>query len=191
MGAGLAASGMILALRGSGRAAMMRQPTRPPLDESPMKRQKPAIMIAVASVAGVCGLVCAAGPAAAADQVPSMTIIPEYGKAAAKATSSEQLFSTSDSDGNGQIDRAEWQTRKMAIFYIRDRNNDIALSRDEIPGLDSTRFAEADLNGDGALSGLEFNQAAFSQFDKADRNADGVVSRDEFSVYLETLSTPR
>lgn len=120
-----------------------------------------------------------------------MTIIPEYGKLAAGATSPDQLFSVLDSDGNGEIDRAEWQTRKMAIFYMRDRNNDIALSRDEVPGLASDRFAEADLNGDGVLSGFEFNQAPFTQFDKADRNTDGLVSRDEFREYIQALSTPR
>lgn len=119
----------------------------------------------------------------------SENVIPEYGKWASGTASVEQLFSTLDSDGNGEIDRAEWQTRKMAIFYMRDRNNDIVLSRDELPGLDGTRFAEADLNGDGVLSGYEFNQAAFAQFEKADRDGDGVISADEFRAFANALET--
>ena len=119
----------------------------------------------------------------------SENVIPEYGKWASGTASVEQLFSTLDSDGNGEIDRAEWQTRKMAIFYMRDRNNDIALSRGELPGLDGTRFAEADLNGDGALSGYEFNQAAFAQFEKADRDGDGAISADEFRSFANALET--
>lgn len=127
-------------------------------------------------------------PALAQTDSP-MTIIPEFGKSARSASPPEQLFATLDSDGNGEIDRAEWQTRKMAIFYMRDRNNDLVLSRDELPGLDATRFVEADLNGDGVLSGYEFNQAAFAQFDKADRDGDGVLSLVEFRAYAQTLET--
>lgn len=120
-----------------------------------------------------------------------MNIIPEYGKLDPKATSPEQLFAALDIDGNGRIDRAEWQARKMAIFYIRDRNNDIALSREEVPGLYKDRFAEADIDGDGRLSGFEFNQAAFAQFDKADLDSDGAITGEEFVLYLDALNTPR
>lgn len=156
-----------------------------------MKRETFGRLIALVALVAACAGTGAPGQAAAADPASPMTIIPQYGKAGGKAESPDQLFAALDSDGNGQIDRAEWQTRKMAIFYMRDRNNDIALSPEEIPGLNKTRFAEADLNGDGVLSGFEFNQAAFSQFDKADRNNDGAVSAEEFRLYLQTLSTPR
>lgn len=148
-------------------------------------------LLAPAALIVACGLMGSDTPAAAAEGESPMTIIPEYGKSGAEATSPEDLFATFDSDGDGRIDRAEWQTRKMAIFYIRDRNNDIALTRDELPGLDPELFADADRDGDGALSGLEFNQAAFTQFDKADRDNDGFVTRDEFGIYLESLNTPR
>ncbi len=148
-------------------------------------------LVAIAIIVAACGAVDMTGPVAAAGQGSPMTIIPEYSKQKGGPKPTNELFAILDSNGDGQIDRSEWQIRKMAIFYMRDRNNDTQLGRDEIPGLNATRFAEADLNGDGVLSGFEFNQASFSQFDKADANSDGVVTREEFRVYLETLNAPR
>jgi hypothetical protein len=183
------APSFIAPLHAAARATMMRRLGPARLGEDPMERRTPrAIMFACAAAVAGWSL---GGPAAAAEQGSPMTIIPKFGKLDEKTASPEALFSALDSDGSGGIDRAEWQTRKMAIFYMRDRNNDIQLSPEEIPGLAPERFAAADLNKDGVLSGYEFNQAALSQFDAADRNSDGVVSVAEFRAYTETLSTPR
>lgn len=107
-----------------------------------------------------------------------------------RARTAEDAFTVLDDDGSGQVDRAEWQTRKMAIFYVRDVDNNLQLSRGELPKLGPDRFSEADLNKDGALSGYEFNQAAFSQFERADGDgngdSDGAVSASEFRVYMAT-----
>ena len=131
---------------------------------------------------------CLGGLALAQDSGAPTTIIPEYHKMARQAASPAQLLAILDADGNGQIDRAEWQIRKMAIFYMRDRNNDSQLRPNELPGLDHAQFTAADLNGDGTLSGYEFNQAAFSQFYRADDDGDGIVSKQEFEAYAATIS---
>ena len=130
-------------------------------------------------------------PAPAEDPGSPMTIIPDYHKLARGAASPAELFAILDTDASGQVDRTEWQIRKMGIFYMRDRNNDLQLAPDELPGLDRTRFLDADLNSDGTLSGYEFGQADFAQFDKADQDGDGVISREEFSAFASAISASR
>lgn len=110
-----------------------------------------------------------------------------------KARTVEAVFAVLDEDGSGTVDRAEWQTRKMTIFYLRDIDNDFRLSRSEMPGLARNPFDAADADKDGYLSGYEFNQAAFSRFEGADTGGggDGKVSGSEFRSYMENAGTPR
>lgn len=102
-----------------------------------------------------------------------------------RAKTPGEAFAVLDEDGNGQIDRAEWQTRKMAIFYLRDADQNLELSHAEVPGLAQEPFAEADLDRNGSLSGYEFNQAPFSRFEQADADDDAGVSVNEFRAYIE------
>lgn len=129
-------------------------------------------------------------PTQAADARSPTTIIPDYHKLARGAASPAQLFAILDTDANGHIDRSEWQIRKMAIFYMRDRNNDLQLDPDELPGLDTKHFSAADLNADGILSGYEFSQASFSQFDKADGERDDAISKQEFEAFTASIGAP-
>jgi hypothetical protein len=145
-------------------------------------------VLAVVALAATSLLAC---PAPAEDPGSPMTIIPDYHKLAGGAASPAELFAILDTDANGHVDRTRWQIRRMAIFYMRDRNNNLQLAPDELPGLDRTRFLDADLNADGALSGYEFNQASFAQFDEADRNTDGAVSTQEFEAFAAAMGTGR
>ncbi len=99
----------------------------------------------------------------------------------------QALFKLLDGDGNGQLSRAEWKENIMAVFFIRDANRDLKLSRDELPGLKPELFDAADLNGDGFLSGYEFNQAEFTQFGTADVDKAGTITEDEFVAFLKRL----
>lgn len=103
----------------------------------------------------------------------------------APAKTPEEAFAVLDEDGNGQIDRAEWQTRKMAVFYARDADRNLELSRRELPGLAPDAFSKADLDRNGTISGYEFNQAPFSRFDDANTDDDEGVSVSEFRAYIE------
>ncbi len=107
------------------------------------------------------------------------------------AKTAEGVFAVLDEDGNRRIDRAEWQTRKMAIFYLRDADQNLELSRGEVPGLAQDPFAKADLDRSGSLSGYEFNQAPFSRFEEADADDDVGISVNEFRAYIEGGGTAR
>lgn len=102
-------------------------------------------------------------------------------------TDPKKLFQLIDENGNGVIDRSEWSVRKMAVFYIRDANQDMRLSRNEVPGIGGDWFEAADDDKDGFLSGLEFIQADFAQFEAFGANRDGNVTLDEFTVFLRRL----
>ena len=130
-----------------------------------------------------------ASPAFAAGPASPPSLVPKSKQFQGKPTTADELFSVLDADGNGRIDRAEWKTRKMAIFYMRDVNGDIQLSREEVPGLAADVFAAADLNGDGMLSGYEFNQAPFTQFEDAAKGAEAAngISLESFTAYVATL----
>jgi Ca2+-binding EF-hand superfamily protein len=99
------------------------------------------------------------------------------------------LFKLLDDDSNGELSRAEWNNNIMAVFFIRDANRDLKLSKDELPGLRPELFDAADLNGDGFLSGYEFNQAKFTQFAAADVDKAGSITEDEFIAFLDSLKT--
>lgn len=135
------------------------------------------ILVLVAAAAALPRPVLAADP-----KQPGLQDLDALG---GRAKSAEEAFAVLDEDGNGQIDRAEWQTRKMAIFYLRDADQNLELSHAEVPGLAQEPFAKADLDRNGSLSGYEFNQAPFSRFEEADADDDAGVSVNEFRAYIE------
>lgn len=129
-----------------------------------------------------------AAPATAAESKPSA---PGLDARSEDVRTADEVFAALDEDGNGRVDRAEWQIRKMAIFYVRDENHDLQLGRDELPKLGREPFGDADLDEDGSLSGYEFNQATFSRFEHADADDDGAVSAGEFRTYMATGGNAR
>ncbi|MGI9509741.1 MAG: EF-hand domain-containing protein [Geminicoccaceae bacterium] len=94
----------------------------------------------------------------------------------------DELFEYLDSDGDGVITRAEFQTNLFEVFFERDSSENIKIELSETK-LKPDVFAAADTDGDGSLSGVEFNDAAFTQFEAADTNTDGVISREEFERF--------
>lgn len=107
--------------------------------------------------------------------VPITSVAAESG-----APTDKYIFQLMDMDGNQVIDRAEFITQKMMVFYVRDINRDLKLSASELPVFATDVFKSADADGDGSVSAFEFNQAEVGMFENLDENADALITFDEF-----------
>jgi broad specificity phosphatase PhoE len=82
-----------------------------------------------------------------------------------------------DTNGDGQVTKAEYVARHASGFGRKDRNNDGALSPEEHG---HSSFAAADQNQDNQLTPEEFAAIYEDQFDHSyDKNGDGIVTVDE------------
>jgi Ca2+-binding EF-hand superfamily protein len=104
--------------------------------------------------------------------------------AAGQVPQSEQdirrIFAQVDTNGDGEIDLAEFHARLVEVFYQADTNKDGFLSPEEYNRLPfSGDFKAADTNGDGRISLHEFVAIRFRQFEQADTNHDGALSFEE------------
>lgn len=93
------------------------------------------------------------------------------------------IFKLMDMDGNQEIDRSEFATQKMMVFYVRDINRDLKLSASELPALADSLFKKFDTDGDGSVAAIEFNQAKVGMFENLDGNADGIITFVEFEDF--------
>ena len=103
-------------------------------------------------------------------------------QASAYADETEAIFTRIDSNGDGVIQRTEFDIKSIEIFYIRDLNENIKLEPGEIR-LSPDAFAEADTDSDGLLSGVEFLDAPFARFEAADANTDHGITWQEFERF--------
>jgi Ca2+-binding EF-hand superfamily protein len=108
-----------------------------------------------------------AGPARAADDVAA-------------------VFAIFDSNGDGVIDRTEFDLNKIKVISVLDRNRNDHLDRDEVK-ISDEKFQAADQDGDGKISGFEFVESPFGKFEALDANGDGLVTLEEFRAYVEDL----
>jgi len=105
-------------------------------------------------------------------------------------------FDRIDSDGNGQISRAEIDAIRAVIFDKMDANGNGSLTRAEVQDAQAAaegrmkqgarRLWRNDSNGDGELTRVEFLSAS-QGFDMVDSNADGAISRGEFDKAASLL----
>ena len=98
------------------------------------------------------------------------------------------LFAAADTNGDGDVSRAEFLAARAARFDALDSNHDGVLTGDEFsaaaPGMRGRlmapiMFSQFDANGDGKVTPEEFAKAPTPGFDMADANGDGKVSRAE------------
>ncbi len=86
-----------------------------------------------------------------------------------------------DTNGDGQVDRAEFYARVVEIFFHGDTNKDGYLVVVEyqrivvVPG----DFREGDRDGNGRYSLHEFVDERFDEYDSADTDDDGLLSVEE------------
>ncbi|GGE50297.1 calcium sensor EFh [Agaricicola taiwanensis] len=82
-----------------------------------------------------------------------------------------------DSDKNGGISRAEYQTFMTGSFAKLDSNADGVLAQSEVANLlTPQQFSSLDANGDGRVSRNEFMNQVMKDFASADRGGDGQLN---------------
>lgn len=97
----------------------------------------------------------------------------------------KERFRAHDRNGDGRIDRAEYQEWMIEVFYFRDKNSKGFLVLEDVREVMSVEsFKGANRKGDGKLVLREFLNAVFVDFDTADVNKNGAVTMEEIEVYI-------
>ncbi len=83
-----------------------------------------------------------------------------------------------DTNSDGQIDRAEFHARMVEIFFHGDRDKDGYMVWAELEAVVALPddFRGADSNGDGRYSLHEFIRVRFDDYDAVDTDRDGLLS---------------
>jgi len=98
----------------------------------------------------------------------------------------DEIFGLFDTNGDGVIDRTEFDVNKILVISAFDVNRNGHLDRDEVR-ISDENFQTADQDGDGRISGYEFNESPFGKFEALDADGDGLVTREEFKAFVENL----
>ncbi|MFD1788731.1 EF-hand domain-containing protein [Sphingomonas floccifaciens] len=88
-----------------------------------------------------------------------------------------------DTDGDGRVTRAEFDTGSQARFDRMDTNRDGTIDATEMAALPGGgRGMRADTNGDGKLTRAESDAMSKERFDRMDVNGDGVLDAAELQA---------
>ena len=96
-----------------------------------------------------------------------------------------KIFTLLDEDGDARISMAEFKNNQMLVFYVLDRNKDLALTRNET-ALSAEAFARL-AGPDGRISTLEFLNVVDHAFNTADTNHDGTLDQQEFFALVQRV----
>jgi len=95
-------------------------------------------------------------------------------------------FRAHDRNGNGTIDRAEFQEWMVDVFFKKDTNHKGYLVFEDVKDVMTVEtFKANDKNGNGRLTLEEFLNAAFQDFALADVNKNGAVTIEEIDAYIK------
>jgi hypothetical protein len=126
----------------------------------------------VTALIAAAALACVVGPALA--QVPA----PDW----------KEGFRAHDKNGDGLIDRAEFQNWIVEGFYFRDKGHKGYLVQADLQGAASPEvFKAINRKGDGKLTMNEYLNALFQDFAAIDTNQNGAITMQEVEVYIKQV----
>ena len=98
----------------------------------------------------------------------------------------KERFQAFDKNDDGLIDRAEFQTWMVDVFYQRDKAHKGYLVYDDLKDVMSAeKFKSYDRSGDGKLILREFLNATFQDFAAADTARRGALTVEEIDIYIK------
>jgi Ca2+-binding EF-hand superfamily protein len=121
-----------------------------------------------------------AGPLASLLAVLGLTAVPV---ALAQTLRPSPAFQATDTNRDGQVDRAEYQSHVRDVFSSLDRDKDGVLTGSELPNVTAEAIRAADGDSDGKLTAIEYMNQRLKEFADADRNRDGVLTQAELEGY--------
>jgi Ca2+-binding EF-hand superfamily protein len=126
----------------------------------------------VTALIAAAALVCVVSPVLA--QIPA----PDW----------KEGFRAHDKNGDGLIDRAEFQDWIVEGFYFRDKGHKGYLVQADLQGAASPEvFKAINRKGDGKLTMKEYLNALFQDFAAIDVNQNGAITMQEVEVYIKQV----
>jgi Ca2+-binding EF-hand superfamily protein len=97
-------------------------------------------------------------------------------------------FRAHDKNGDGRIDRAEFQDWVADGFYFRDKGHKGYLVQADLQGAASPELFKAmNRKGDGKLTLNEVLNALFQDFAAIDANQNGFITVEEIEAYIKQV----
>jgi Ca2+-binding EF-hand superfamily protein len=101
----------------------------------------------------------------------------------------KERFSAHDRNGDGRLDRAEFQEWMVDVFFQRDQGKKGYLTMEDVRGVMTPEvFRAMSQKGDGKLWLPDFLNALFQDFQALDTGRDGSITIEEIEAYIKRSS---
>jgi hypothetical protein len=117
----------------------------------------------------------------------SMVCVCLPGLVLAQAPDWREGFKVHDKNGDGRIDRAEFQNWVVDGFYFRDAGRKGYLTQGDLQGASPEVFRAVNRKGDGKLTLGEYLNALFQDFAAIDVNQNGAITAMEIETYIKQI----
>jgi Ca2+-binding EF-hand superfamily protein len=98
----------------------------------------------------------------------------------------KERFHAHDLNGDGRLDRAEFQEWMVDVFFERDQGKKGYLSVDDVRGaMTPAVFNAMNRKGNGKLTLPEFLNALFLDFQAIDTDRDGSITIEQIEAYIK------
>ena len=89
-----------------------------------------------------------------------------------------------DKNGDGKLDRGEFQSAVVESFYFRDKNKSGYLAIEELKEGSPEALRAVKRKSSGQITLQEYVNATFRDFDAADTDGDGLLTAEEIETYI-------